>query len=168
MDVTIRRITTDDGELLAYLRLSALADAPDAFSSTHTDASRQSAEDWTELARRRSAGNRQTTFFAYLGDAPVGIVGGFVQDGSRRADLVSMWVAPAARRRGVARALIRAVVDWARQAGHDELQLWVTEIITGARALYEASGFVATADVDRLRPDSPLTERRMRLGFDSR
>ena len=75
MDVTIRRITPDDGELLADLRLRALADAPDVFSSTHAEASRQSADDWSELARRRAAGNREAAFFAYLGDAAVGMVG---------------------------------------------------------------------------------------------
>ena len=56
MDITIRRITPDDGVLLAELRLRALADAPDAFSSTHAEASRQSADDWTELAHRRATG----------------------------------------------------------------------------------------------------------------
>jgi GNAT superfamily N-acetyltransferase len=161
MDVTIRRITPDDGELLADLRLRALADAPDAFSSTHAEASRQSADDWTDLARRRAAGHREATFFALLGGAPVGLVGGFVRDGSPLVDLVSMWVAPEARRHGVARALIQAVVDWAHDGGYDEVQLWVTEVNDGARKLYEASGFLATGDVDHLRPGSPLTERRM-------
>ena len=161
MDVSIRRITPDEGELLADLRLRALADAPDAFSSTHADASRQSSDDWTDLACRRAAGNREATFFASLGDTPIGIVGGYVHDGSPLVDLVSMWVAPEARRHGVARALIRTVVDWARDGGYDELQLWVTEVNHGARALYEGCGFVATDDVDHLRAGSAITERRM-------
>ncbi len=166
--MTIRRITPDDGELLADLRLRALADAPDAFSSTHAEAARQSADDWAGHARRRAAGNREATFFASLGDAPVGIVGGFVHDGSSLVDLVSMWVAPEARGHGAARALIQAVVDWARDGGYDELQLWVTEVNHGARALYEATGFVATGDVDHLRPGSPLTEWRMTRRVDPR
>ena len=37
--------------------------------------------------------------------------------------------------------------------------------MTAHAALYEASGFVATADVDLLRPDSTLTERRMTRGL---
>ena len=52
-------------------------------------------------------------------------------------------------------------MDWAREAGHDELQLWVTEVNDGARGLYETSGFVATADVEPLRSDPALMERRM-------
>jgi GNAT superfamily N-acetyltransferase len=161
MDVTVRRITPDDGELLAALRLRALADAPDAFSTTYAEALRESADDWAERARRRAAGNREAAFFAYLGDDPVGMVAGYVGDDAQPVDLISMWVAPEARRHGAARALIEAVVDWAREAGSDELQLWVTEGNDGARALYEASGFVATGDVGHLRPDSMLTERRM-------
>jgi GNAT superfamily N-acetyltransferase len=155
MDVTIRRIAPGDGDLLADIRLRALADAPDAFSTTHAEASRQSADEWAELARRRSEGNRDVAFFAYLGDLPVGMVAGFVDDPSHAVDLISLWVAPEARRHGAARALIQAVVDWARAAGHHELQLWVTETNDGARALYEASGFVATGDVEPRRRTRP-------------
>ncbi len=165
MDVTIRRIAPGDGELLADLRLRALADAPYAFGTTHAEASRQSADDWAELARRRAEGNREATFFAHLGDDPVGMAGGFVDDKSHSVDLISMWVAPEARRHGAARALIQAVVDWAREAGHDELELWVTEGNDGARALYQTTGFVATADVEPLRSDLTLTERRMPRRF---
>jgi GNAT superfamily N-acetyltransferase len=168
MDVTVRRIQPDDGPLLAELRLRALADAPYAFSTTLAEASSQTDDDWAVLARRRAEGHREAAFFAYLGEDPIGMVAGFAHDDTRPVDLISMWVDPGARRHGAARALIEAVVDWARHAGRDELQLWVTEVNVGARALYEASGFVATADVDRLRPDSPLTERRMRLRFDPR
>ena len=168
MDITVRRIEPDDGPLFAELRLRALADAPYAFSTTLAEASRQTEDDWAELARRRADGDREAAFFAYLGDAPVGIVAGFAHDDARAVDLISMWVDPGARRHGAARALIQAVVDWARRAGHDELHLWVSEVNAGARALYGASGFVTTADVDLLRPDSPLTERRMRLRFDPR
>ena len=96
------------------------------------------------------------------------MVAGYVDDDERPVDLISMWVAPEARRHGAARGLIEAVVDWARGAGHDELQLWVTEVNDGARALYEASGFVATGDVDHLRADSMLTERRMTRRIGSR
>ena len=76
MDVTIRRIAPGDGELLADLRLRALADAPYAFGSTYEEESRRSGDEWAERARRRAEGNREATFFAYLGDVPVGMVGG--------------------------------------------------------------------------------------------
>jgi GNAT superfamily N-acetyltransferase len=165
MDVTVRRIAPGDGELLADLRLRALADAPYAFGSTHAEESRRSGDEWAERARRRAEGNREATFFAYLGDDPVGLAGGMVDDTAQTVDLISMWVAPEARRHGAARALIEAVVDWARQAGHDELQLWVTEMNDGARALYDTSGFVATADVAQVRADSTRTERRMTRRF---
>jgi GNAT superfamily N-acetyltransferase len=161
MDVTIRRIAPGDGELLAGLRLRALADAPYAFGSTHAEELRRSADEWAELARRRATGEREATFFAHLGDQPVGLVGGFVHDGAEAVDLVAMWVAPDARRHGAARALIQAVEDWTRQAGYDEVRLWVTEGNDSARALYETSGFVATADVETLRSDPTRTQQRM-------
>ena len=57
-----------------------------------------------------------------------------MHDGSPLVDLVSMWVAPEARPvTAPPAALIQAVVDWARDGGYDELQLWVTEVNHGAR-----------------------------------
>ena len=67
------------------------------------------------------------TVFAERAHAVVGLAGGYREtDGSSTVELVSMWVSPDARRAGVARALVAAVVDWARETGGSEIALWVT------------------------------------------
>ena len=55
-----------------------------------------------------------------------------------------MWVAPQARRAGVGRALIDAVVAWAAEIGAPSIRLDVADNNVDARHLYEASGFSPT------------------------
>jgi ribosomal protein S18 acetylase RimI-like enzyme len=52
-----------------------------------------------------------------------------------------MWVDPAARGRGVGRALLDAVDRWGAGWGAREVVLWVFESNRAAMRLYETSGF---------------------------
>ena len=69
--------------------------------------------------------------------------GGFIlaQAVAGEAEILTLAVDPAARRRGVARALVEAVLNAARDAGADALWLEVAEDNAAARALYAAAGF---------------------------
>ena len=59
-----------------------------------------------------------------------------------KGDVVAMYVAPEHRRRGLARALLQAVIDHARNAmGLEQLVLTVTHTNHGARELYRRAGF---------------------------
>lgn len=58
------------------------------------------------------------------------------------AEILTLAVAPEARRRGVGSALVAAAAALARQGGALSLMLEVGEDNPGAIALYEASGFV--------------------------
>ena len=55
--------------------------------------------------------------------------------------LISMWVAPEVRGRGVGEALIAAVVEWARASGARRLLLDVGDHNRPAIALYARMGF---------------------------
>jgi ribosomal-protein-alanine N-acetyltransferase len=57
------------------------------------------------------------------------------------AELESVAVAEGARRRGVGAALCRAVMDWCRDEGAEEMELEVRAESAGARRLYAALGF---------------------------
>lgn len=71
---------------------------------------------------------------------PVGYGG--VKVGGDQADVMTIGVAPHARGRGVGRAILDALLDWARQVGAAEIFLDVRPSNEGAIALYNSRGFV--------------------------
>ena len=60
------------------------------------------------------------------------------------AEILTLAVAPSARRRGVARALVEAAAEFAREKGAREIFLEVAPENAAARALYETMGFIQT------------------------
>ncbi|MBO0728993.1 MAG: GNAT family N-acetyltransferase [Acidimicrobiaceae bacterium] len=159
----VRRIRPDEGDALRTVRLAALADAPDAFSSTYTGESALTAQTWADRARAGSAGPQRATFFAVADDDVVGLVGGYRPDAaSSRIELVSMWTHPVARRTGVGRLLVKAVLDWARACGGEAVDLWVIRGNLGAERLYRAMGFIPTGDSLPLPSDPGREEVQMR------
>lgn len=62
------------------------------------------------------------------------------------AEIKRMYVAPAARSRGVARALLGSLEDAARELGHDRVRLDTGPAQPHARALYESAGYVSISD----------------------
>ncbi|MGP4031144.1 GNAT family N-acetyltransferase [Pseudarthrobacter sp. 1C304] len=69
------------------------------------------------------------------------------------AELISMWVAPAVRGRGVATALITAVARWAAGTGAATLALSVMPENVAARRSYERNGFTVCHESGDLLPD---------------
>ena len=155
--IVVREITVDDWELLRDVRLAALAEAPEAFASTHDGESAFTEEQWRGRITERSV-----TFFAQQDSAesvPVGLTALYVEDGN--ANLVSMWVRPSGRGLGVGQALIEAAASWAKAHDCGSLFLWVTESNVPARRLYERSGFTPTGERQPLPSDPTVPEIRM-------
>lgn len=149
--VEIRALTPDDWRVWRALRLAALAEAPYAFGSRLADW--QGAGDREERWRDRLAIDG-VHLVAELDGSPVGMASGVLdEEVAEAAELISMWVEPIARGRGVAGALIAAVEEWARAQGFRELRLAVAEGNAGADAAYRRAGF-ARAD----RPANPMPD----------
>jgi ribosomal protein S18 acetylase RimI-like enzyme len=66
--------------------------------------------------------------------------------GALDAYVEELYVAPDRRGRGLGRALLKGVVEIARQAGAVHLDLVTAETDTAARGLYESSGMVCRED----------------------
>ncbi|MEH1169216.1 GNAT family N-acetyltransferase [Micromonospora sp. CPCC 205539] len=77
---------------------------------------------------------------AYLAGEPVGC-GGWRSHGADTAELKRMYTAPAARGRGVARAVLAAVERSAREQGRKRIVLECGDKQPEAIALYSAAGY---------------------------
>ena len=163
--VLVRETVMDDWQALRDIRLEALRDAPSAFGSTYEREAASGEPDW--LRRIARGGN----FLAYLPEAgiteagipeasasePAGLIGGYSETADV-VELVSMYVRPKARGRGVGEALVATVFGWAQDRGAKTVHLWVTESNAHARALYERCGFGLTGERQPLPSDPSLGE----------
>lgn len=153
--VLVREPVVEDWQALRDIRLEALRDVPTAFGSTYE---REVVRGETHWRDRISRGG---TFLAYLPELsasePAGLIGGYQQNPAT-VGLVSMYVRPRARGRGVGEALVATVIDWATAKQATTVHLWVTETNAPARALYERCGFALTGEQQSLPSDPSLGE----------
>lgn len=152
----LRVIGPDDWKVWRELRLAALEEAPYAFGSRLADW--QGENDREDRWRARLAIPGCRSFVAELEGRPVGMAAGVPGEDPGAAELVSMWVSPDARGRGVGDFLIRAVECWAREAEARELHLAVAEGNSAAIALYERNGYSRVDAPARSMPDGRRCE----------
>lgn len=158
MTITVRQVGPDDWRDWRLMRRRSLDEDPSAFSSSTTMWS--GPHDTEERWRTRLADG--PCFVAYDGKSAVGMVGGRIgEDGFQ---LISMWVAPESRRRGIGAALIESVISW---SGDDPLSLRVIDGNTAAISAYERHGFAmldGRADSEGCRTMVRNASRREELG----
>jgi ribosomal protein S18 acetylase RimI-like enzyme len=154
-DLRVERVFEDAWERLAHVRLRALRTDPEANGSSLTREESFREPHWR--MRLRSSAWWLATQAG--GEVPVGLVCLIEEPGSPASDrhLVSLWVAPEARRAGAGTALVTAAADEARSAGAQTLSLWVREDSDGARAFCDRLGFTPTGErhASVARPDVP-------------
>lgn len=141
--IALTALTPNHWRAWRELRLQALEEAPYAFGSTLSEW--QGPGDAEERWRSRLA-NVPFNAIAHFDGAPAGMVGATAPDSHGNVELISMWVAPFARGRGVGDALIQAVVDWARTQHARRVILGVVASNTRAVTLYRRNGFALTQD----------------------
>lgn len=158
----IRPIRADEGLRLRGLRLRSLADAPAEFGETLAQAQARSEAFWHERAARNAAGIEAITFIAAEDGRWYGMVTGFFPpDDPQTVHVVGLWVDPATRGRGVARALMEAVTGWARTRGAARLQHWVRGTNTAVIAFHERGGYVRTGKTKPHAPDPSFHDVQM-------
>jgi ribosomal protein S18 acetylase RimI-like enzyme len=137
-DIEVRRLTPADAARYREIRLAGLRNSPEAFGSTFETESLKPMSSFAERLRSSAV------FGAFRGTELLGIAGFAFHEGVKEAHkglLWGMYVRPNARKSGVGRQLVDAVVDFARQQV-EILQLRVVADNEPARRLYAGLGFV--------------------------
>ncbi len=138
----LERLKAEAWPVLKAMRLAALRQAPEAFTSPYQEEASQPDEWWQALALANAQDERSAGFLAYVGQTPVGLVACVWQDKPRGlVRLVSLWVAPAQRGRGVASALLERALLWAKDVGALACEADVTSQNAGADVFYWRRGF---------------------------
>ena len=136
------------------LRLESLQESPRAFGSSLAREQAFTDADW-------KARISDLSFVAYDVDVPVGLGGGYRPEPGR-VEVVSMWVRPSHRGRGLSRMLLDAIVDRGRLE-NATFELYVDRTNGAARGAYLSYGFVPTGETMPLSADPEHVAERMVL-----
>ena len=138
----VRVIGPEAAAAYQALRLRSLQEHPEAFGSSYEDEAGRTLETVQERLRTTE---HHFTLGAWRGSDLVGIAAFSRSPGVKtrhRGGVGGMYVAPAARGGGVGRALLRAMIERAKQMpGLEEMILAVTVGNGAARSIYLAAGF---------------------------
>ena len=145
--IRYEQLGATEGARLRSIRLRALQDAPDAFGSTFEEALARTPDVWNEQVMTLP------TFVAVADGRDLAMV----RCARHRTDvdtawLLSMWVAPEARRKGIGSELVDLIIGWARENGIRRVFLDVADLNAPAIALYDAKGFRATGKAGSMPP----------------
>jgi GNAT superfamily N-acetyltransferase len=141
----IRRLEAPEVDLHRSLRLRALQDAPNSFGETLAEVEHQPVEYWQNLTRSVTEPGSHIMFLACGDHAIHGSTYGLIDHDRLRAGRVGgMWVDSLWRRRGIGRALLEAVFNWANEHKFTTLGLWAPAHSPAAVSLYQKMGFHET------------------------
>ncbi|WP_440974483.1 GNAT family N-acetyltransferase [Pseudomonas koreensis] len=160
----IRQLKVSEWRIYRDLRLCALAESPDAFGSTLAAEQIRADAAWRERVGAGVVSDLDLPLVAEIDQRPVGLVWAKISPADTSlAHIYQMWVAPDFRGRGVGRALLGRVIEWARERGAQAVHLGVTVSDTPAMKLYLAQGFICSGPVEALREGSLLQVQPMAL-----
>jgi ribosomal protein S18 acetylase RimI-like enzyme len=161
--VMIRAFRSAEWRSYRDLRLRALEDSPNAFSTTYAEASAHSNEYWMSRLIQLSA-NTDLLLVAERNGQRCGMAWGTLPLSEKdTAHVYQMWVAPGHRGFGVGRMLLDGIIDWARKHRVVSIILGVTCGNEAAWRLYESSGFRAFGELEALRSNSEFKVQSMKL-----
>ena len=141
-DIAIRRLGPEDAAAYRALRLRGLKAFPDAFTSSYEE---DLAKPLAATEARLAPDGADSVYGAFARSTLAGVAGLSREPRAKnrhKAVVFGMYVAPEHTRLGIGAALLRYVIERARQQrGLEQLVLTVTETNVAARTLYEKAGF---------------------------
>ena len=142
--VTIRLGREEDAAAYRELRLEALRNHPEAFSSDYETALAKPMSYWTKRLRFDDPDNGAMLYFAAHDGLLIGMCGITHTDAPKQkhsAYIVSMYIRPEWRGLRIAEELINTCLDWGRTQGIKVVKLGVTTTDAPAIRCYARCGF---------------------------
>ncbi|MEO6624307.1 MAG: GNAT family N-acetyltransferase [Burkholderiaceae bacterium] len=151
--IMIRQLLVDDVGPYRALRLRALREFPQAFTSSHAEESGKPLE-WSERRLEPDAQRPHDVFMGAFesGDlcAMAGLQGRYRAKERHNATVVGMYVAPQCAGKGIGAALMQGLIARARSMPElEQIDLTVTGGNGNAEALYRRCGFVEYGRLER-------------------
>ncbi|MBM7772043.1 RimJ/RimL family protein N-acetyltransferase [Actinokineospora baliensis] len=147
--MAISRATPADWSAIRAVRLAALTEAPYAFASTLAKETPYGDDHWRDWPRKHAV------FLAFADVEPVAIAAGIPGD---PVEMISVWIAPAARGTSLATELVETLVDWAKAEGAGAVNAWVVGNNPRARRFYDRLGFTPNGREMPYPNDPSITE----------
>lgn len=151
--IEIVKLSPDQWPAYQHIRLEALKNEPQAFSSSYITFSQKPDSYWQMRLAQAAEGTSGWLLFARPtppavtpstpADPVVGMIGAFrIDEEPGVAEIVSVYVTPAWRGKGVGRALMTAIIQTLCQEGSfHTLRLGVSDSQINAQTLYRSLGF---------------------------
>ncbi len=140
--IVVRQGQESDAQAYRELRLEALRNHPEAFSSDFAENEKRPMSSWVE--RLRSLGKETMIFFAVHENELVGTCGIYREESPKTkhsGTIFGAYVRPAWHGAGIADEMIAACIKWARQHEMKIVKLGVVTTNTAAIRCYERCGF---------------------------
>lgn len=146
--IEVRAVQIGEWQRLRSIRLEALADSPEAFITTHAEASDFPQDLWEGRVAKGAAGESQITVIGIDGDDTVAMAVGLWDPGRSGSvmPVVAVFVAPRVRRLGVGSLIMGALHEWGRANGAIGASLWVVDGNDTASRFYKRLGYRPTLD----------------------
>jgi RimJ/RimL family protein N-acetyltransferase len=130
-----------EGLLYRNVRLAALGESPDAFSSKLEDAVVRTEESWHTQADEGARGADRAIFLA-IDDGAVGLAALYRNERfDHTTELIQMWISPEWRSRGLSQELLSSALSWAWTNGYRTIRAEVMPDNLRALRFYEKFGF---------------------------
>lgn len=152
-DITIRTLNDNDALDFQNLRLRALIEHPDAFSSTYECESAYALEFVAERLRLTAESPNNFTLGAYRREDLIGVVGFRRLTGEKeqhRGHIRGMYVRSEDQGKGIGKTILTHALELARSLpGLGQVELDVVTRNKQARELYASLGFVSCGAIPR-------------------
>jgi len=137
LNLKISQLSQESWLRFKTIRLKGLLEDPLAFGGSYEEELHFDEAQWREFT--------SNIWFALIDDRIVGMIGLVKDINSSNGQLISFWVEPSYRRKGIGKALVFAIQEYARNNSMEKLFLFVTVTQETSIRLYEKMGFVKKA-----------------------